>query len=534
MTYSTLLKLAVIAALTVAGCSSSDGSPDVVAGPLAALHAELDPDNGGRIVDAAGREVLLRGANVNSLGEYWAYDPDAPTVLSFDEADADAIAGIGWNVVRLIITWSRVEPEPGRYDEAYLDEAESIVRLLESRAIYTIIDLHQDAWGPSLAARDDENCPEGTTPAFGWDGAPAWATLDEDASRCITDGPATGRREFSPAVIQSFLSFWDDAAGPGGVGIQTRYHAMLSHVAARFSRYDAVAGYDPMNEANAFSETILTVAAPGMGLADQTEALSSFYERALAAIRAGEESADSPTRLMLFEPGNDWAFVPTLAVRPIFAHDGQVVYSPHIYQGGITAGGGDIDESDFQLARDDAAMYGGVPVLTGEWGTSPARATDPADDYFEQHEALQDQFRFGAALWQWSSACGDPHYAHDPPVGDASNDPDIWGFYNLECPSSQPLGFRDDFAAVLRRPLLRAAPGPIGNVLWDYEAEVLTASGDGATAGQALLLFVHEEVDESAFNLTGLANIQLERAAGSGQIWSAEATDASWRLEVTF
>ena len=529
MTYSILLKLALIAALTLTGCGSSNESPNVVPGPLSALHAELDPDSGGRIVDAAGREVLLRGVNVNSLGEYWAYDRDVPTVFSFEEADADAIAGIGWNVVRLILSWSRVEPEPGRYDEAYLDEVDAIVRLLESRAIYTIIDLHQDAWGPSLAARDDENCPEGTTPAFGWDGAPAWATLDEDASRCITDGPATGRREFSPAVIQSFLSFWDDAEGPGGTGIQARYHAMLRHVAARFSRYDAVAGYDPMNEANAFSEAILTIAAPGMGLADQTEALSSFYERALAAIREGEERANSPTRLMLFEPGNDWAFVPGLSVRPIFEHDGQVAYSPHIYQGGITAG--DIDESAFQLARDDAAMYGGVPVLTGEWGASPARASDPSDDYFERHEALQDQFRFGAALWQWTSACGDPHYAHDPPMGNVSA---IWGFYDLECPSNQRLAFREDFAAVLRRPLLRAAPGPISNVLWDYDAGVLTASGDAASVGQTLLLFVHEEVDESAFSLTGLANIQIERAVGSGQIWSAEATDASWQLEVAF
>lgn len=532
MTYPTSLKLALIAALAVTGCDSSDESPNVVPGPLSALHAELDPDHGGRVVDAEGREVLLRGVNVNSLGEYWAYDPDVPTVVSFEEADADAIAGIGWNVVRLILSWSLVEPEPGRYDEAYLDQAQAVVRLLESRAIYTIIDLHQDAWGPSLGARDDENCPEGTTPAFGWDGAPAWATLDEDASRCITDGPLTGRREFSPAVIQSFLSFWNDAKGPGGIGIQARYHAMLRHVAARFSRYDAVAGYDPMNEANAFSEALLSIAAPGMGLADQTQALSSFYQRALSAIREGERSANSPTRLMLFEPGNDWAFVPALSVRPIFEHDGQVVYSPHIYQGGITAG--DIDESDFQLARDDAAMYGGVPVLTGEWGTSPARATDPNDDYFERHEALQDQFRFGATLWQWSSACGDPHYAHDPPVGNVADDPGIWGFYDLECPSSQRLAFREDFAAVLRRPLLRAAPGPISNVRWDYETGVLTASGDAANAGQTLLLFVHEEVDESAFSLSGLANIQIERAVGSGQIWSAEATDASWHLEVTF
>jgi endoglycosylceramidase len=532
MTYPHLLKLTLVSSLAALACSSSDQSPGVVAGPLSALHAELDAENGGRIEDALGREVLLRGVNVNSLGEYWAYDPNIGTVLPFGEEDAEAIAGIGWNVVRLILSWSRVEPNPGEYDEAYLDEAEAVVRLLESREVYTIIDLHQDAWDESLAARDDDNCPEGTTPAFGWDGAPHWATLDNDASRCITDGPATGRREFSPAVIQAFLSFWNDEEGPGGVGIQARYHAMLSHVAARFSRYDAVAGYDPMNEPNAFSEEILAIAAPGLDLEDQTDALSSFYQRALGAIREGEQSADSPARLMLFEPSNDWAFVPTLAVRPVFDHDGQVVYSPHIYQGGIT--GGDLEEADFQLARDDAAMYGGVPVLTGEWGTSPARAIDPADDYFERHEALQDEYRYGAALWQWSSACGDPHYAHDPPVGDVSDDPSVWGFYDLECPSNQTLGFREDFASVLRRPLLRAAPGPIDSVMWDYEAGVFSAEGSAATEGQVLSLFVHEEVDAAAFSATGLANVEIVRALGPGQIWSAEATAKNWELRVTF
>lgn len=532
MTYSRLFKLTPIAVFAALASCASDQSPNVVAGSLSPLHAELDADNGGRIEDALGREVLLRGVNVNSLGEYWAYDPEVDTVLPFEDEDADAIAGIGWNVVRLILSWSRVEPNPGEYDEAYLDEVEAVVRLLESREIYTIIDLHQDAWDVSLAAGDDENCPEGTTPAFGWDGAPAWATLDNGASSCITDGPLTGRREFSPAVIQAFLSFWNDAEGPGGVGIQARYHSMLSHVAARFARYDAVAGYDPMNEPNAYSEEILMIAAPELGLEDQTEALSSFYQRALEAIRAGEQKANSPTRLMLFEPSNDWAFTPAFAVRPVFDHDGQVVYSPHIYQGGITGGG--LDETAFQLARDDAAMYGGVPVLTGEWGSSATRAVDPADDYFERHEAFQDEYRYGATLWQWSSACGDPHYAHDPPVGDASDDPAIWGFYDLECPSNTKLGFREDFAATLRRPLLRAAPGHIDSVTWDYEAGVFSAEGSAATGGQMLSLFVHEEVEASAFTTTGLANVELVRALGPGQIWSAEATAPSWELRVTF
>ena len=36
---------------------------------LPALHAELDPVNGGRIVDAHGRQVLLRGVNFSAYGE---------------------------------------------------------------------------------------------------------------------------------------------------------------------------------------------------------------------------------------------------------------------------------------------------------------------------------------------------------------------------------------------------------------------------------------------------------------------------------
>ena len=92
--------------IAVAGISScgSDGSA-VITGSLSALHAESDVEEGGRVRDALGREVLLRGVNVNSLGEYYAFDPEIPTVHPFDEDDADAIQSIGWNLVRLILDY---------------------------------------------------------------------------------------------------------------------------------------------------------------------------------------------------------------------------------------------------------------------------------------------------------------------------------------------------------------------------------------------------------------------------------------------
>ena len=156
---------------------------------LPALHAELDPE-GGRIRDAHGREVLLRGVNVNAFVEYWAYDPARFTTYPLTPDDADLLAGMGWNAVRLLFSWSRVEPEPGLYDEAYLDDLEDAVRLLESRGIYAILDAHQDAWGPSLAAAPDEDCGANATPAFGWDGAPEGtrAASPEEARRAEHGG----------------------------------------------------------------------------------------------------------------------------------------------------------------------------------------------------------------------------------------------------------------------------------------------------------------------------------------------------------
>ena len=284
---------------------------------LPALHADPDPVLGGRIADAFDRTVLLRGVNVNAHVEYWAYDPARFTTYPFTDADAEAIAAFGWNAVRLLLSWSRVEPEPGVYDEAYLDEIEAAILVLQSHGIYAIVDLHQDAWGATLAAPPDQTCGRGQRPAFGWDGAPGWATLDGGASRC-----AAGEREFTPAVIQSFQSFWADAPGPGGVGIRTRYAAMLGHVAGRLGRHDAVAGYDVMNEPNAFSL-----------IAGQLAGLTALYAQVVPAIRAGEDAAGVPHRLIFFEPSITWGTMP--ATADPFTDDTQIVYAPHIYQGGL-------------------------------------------------------------------------------------------------------------------------------------------------------------------------------------------------------
>jgi endoglycosylceramidase len=475
---------------------------------LPALHAELDP-LGGRIVDAKGREVVLRGVNVNAHAEYWQYG-DFPTVFPFDDADADRVASIGWNVVRLLVSWSRIEPAPGEYDEAYLQDVEKTIRLLAKRGVYSIVDFHQDAWGPTLAAPPGTVCAPGSEPAFGWDGAPAWATLDGDASRCFT-----ALRELSPAVRASWEAFFANAPGPGGIGIRTRYTAMLHHVAWRFATLKAVAGYDLTNEPNALSE-------------EQFVALATLYAEAIPAIRSGEAAARKGfEHIVFFEPSATWSDI-LVGNPPPFPHDGNVAFAPHIYRGGIS--GGPIQRSDFERARADAASHGGAPVLIGEWGSGPERAADPADVYFRQHQALQDEFRFSATLWTWRESCGDPHKASDARAGRV---PYVWGEFEVDCTTNTVTGVRQPLVDQLTRGWVRAAPGRLAATTWDPATGVLVASGAAARRKQQLVIYWPARLHGTPeVTVTGLRQVRM-RPAWGGTFILAGATGGDWSVRAS-
>jgi endoglycosylceramidase len=506
----TLVRVAFVPSLLVlAGCSTSAGSgPPAPDDPLPALQAIPDPVAGGRIVDANGREVLLRGVNVNALVEYWQYDEDLFTTYPFTEEDADAIAAIGWTAVRLLVSWSRVEPTAGAYDEAYLDEVAQAIAMLRERGVYTLLDLHQDAWGATLAAPPDEICEGVSVPAGGWDGAPGWATFDGGEPRCETGG----RREFVPAVRAAWRAFLDDAEGPGGVGIQTRYIDMFAHLVSRFANEDAVAGYDLMNEPNVFEPP------------DQPK-LSAFYHNALAAMRDAEQRVGAPRRLFLFEPSAGWSL--GFAPPPPFEHDDQVIYSPHIYQEGID--GGTLEAGFARASSEAAELYGGAPVVTGEWGGDPDRAGPSGDDYFQRHLAEQDRYRFGATMWTWREACGDPHkYA---PARDGFI-PEVWGFFEVDCATNAISGPRTALSEVLGRLTIRFAPGHLTSVQWAPGDSSLEASGENAREGNRLELFV-PTADFSAVGVkaAGLGDVATEPWFG-GTLVYGRAEGGSWSIRV--
>jgi endoglycosylceramidase len=504
-----LLAALIPTALLLGACSSDDATPRSTPLELTALHAEPDVQNGGRIVDGRGREVLLRGVNVNALAEYWK-GTDFPTTFPLVDGDPTRMQSIGWSAVRLLVSWSRIEPAPGRYDENYLDDVERTVAQLKQAGLYSIVDFHQDAWGPETAARPDEICDPNTERGLGWDGAPEWATLDAGLPRCTA-----GARELNPATMRAWQAFFADEAAADGIGIQTRYVAMLGHVARRFAGAPEVAGYDLMNEPNAFSPA-------------DNERLSAMYGRAVEAMRAAERAGQGFAHLIFFEPSALFSATGSGAPPP-FTADTNVVYAPHIYTGGFTDG--PITRAAFETTRREAAGLGGVPVLSGEWGGEPERAKDPDDRYFLDHQRLQDEFRAHATLWTWRESCGDPHKVADFRAGRI---PTVWGEFDVDCRDNSVGGARDALIAQLRRGYVRAAPGMLTETSWDHDRGRLDASGQAGDGDGELIAF-HPAAASRELTVTvhGLESPRFLAVKGGGVLITATPKGGRWSILAT-
>jgi endoglycosylceramidase len=287
---------------------------------------------------------------------------------------------------------------------------------------------------------------------------------------------------------------------------------MLAAVARALAAEPGVLGYDLMNEPNAFS-------------GPQQAALSAMYGEALVAIRAAERAAGSAPRLILFEPSALWSAFGNGA-PPDFPRDRDVVYAPHIYTGGFD--GGPITAAAFAVARDEAAAFGGVPVLSGEWGADPRRASDPGDRYFLDHQNLQDQFLFGATLWTWRESCGDPHKAADFRAGRI---PYVWGEFEVDCTTNAVTGLRQDLIDQLTRAYVRAAPGRLLESRYEHEGGAFSARGTDARAGTELLAFYPgSRHGEPTLATTGLSDVQILLAPGDNLYVIARSTGGDWSL----
>ena len=472
--------------------------------PLA-LHATRGDDPG--IFDSRGREVLLRGVNVNQLGDYYQANPAWPQVVTLRRSDFRRIARIGFNSVRLLVSWSRLEPSPGEFNRDYVARVRRAVRWARGYGLHVILDMHQDAWGKFIATEPGESCPPGSNPSVGWDGAPEWATITDGLSTCNY-----GLRELSPAVGQAWESFYLDREG-----IRTKLVQTWGRLARSFASNRAVAGYDLLNEPN-----------PGLTPGNDTAVLGEFYGDAIEAIRAAEASKRRGfEHIVFFEPGVVWSAAATYPTPPpSFTADENIVFAPHIYAESISPVS---IEQGFDFARRTAASYG-VTVWSGEWGYFSEEPADDADK-IARYAREEDAAQYGGAWWDWKQACGDPHVIHSPGGEPDALSPSLNRYVCENGPPGRSIGVPKIYREVLSRPVVRAAPAQLVSMRSDPAAGSLELEGRSPRPGCGLRVFVPSQAARPRAEGENVSRLRAERVLGDW-IVSACVGRGSYSLEI--
>lgn len=179
----------------------------------------------GRFVDPQGRQVILHGINLVNK------DPRAGYLGPEDLKTFASFRRWGFNCVRLGVIWDGLEPEPGTFNEAYLQGIDRQIAWAKRNDLYVLLDMHQDLYSVLFA-----------------DGAPAWATLTNDQPHIHLGGVRSDAYFTSPAVQAALDNFWKNAPAPDGVGLQEHYARTWAMLARRYADEPIVIGHDLMNE----------------------------------------------------------------------------------------------------------------------------------------------------------------------------------------------------------------------------------------------------------------------------------------------
>jgi endoglycosylceramidase len=337
---STLLLLALL------GCGTTRAPTEEGAPPpsLAALPVGPVGHEGRWLTDSQGRVLLVHGVNmVNKTAPY------TPAAAGFSDADATWLADNGLLVVRVGILATGVMPTPGVVDTVYVAQIAQTVHDLASHGIFSLIDLHQDGWGPTT----------------GSDGFPDWMTLTGDAVN-DTDAGFPFYYQQNPALQQAFQSFWDDAEGPNDAGLQDDYAAMFSAVAAQLAGEPYVLGYDLFNEPWPGTTWSACLNDPAGCPNLDTSELAPAYAKAVAAIRAAGDA-----HLVFGEPFVLFNYGVSTTSLPLPGADPSAGMSFHAYP---------LSPSQVPTLVGNAVAWSsstGGALLATEWGatTSPLTLT---------------------------------------------------------------------------------------------------------------------------------------------------------------
>ena len=380
--------------------------------PYSPRFAPVDSD-GTQLRDAEGRVRIFRGVNLHIAGIFDVTFDDgrAPRepLPDFDASDVVELQQLGFNLVRLPINWSAIEPVKDQYSTAYLDKVAAIVDLCRAREVRVLIDLHEDGYSKEICE----------------DGAPLWA-ITPALDMPLPGGPVMGPDcHTHPAALAAFHSFFANAGG-----LQDHYGEMLQVVAKRFAGDTNVLGFELMNEPIATDDEVL-----------------AFHQKVAAAVRAVDDK-----HLILFEPSATRNFTngAPFATLPFPTPGG--VYAPHVYAA-VFSSSTMLADNTFQSllrssisgARDEAKSWG-VPLLITEYGLGSQTVNGPS--WISAALDDMDEVSASSTWWIW----------RDPSPGG-------WGLFD-----PNPDGSYSERPAMLdrlSRPYAQAIGGDLTDVKWD-------------------------------------------------------------------
>ena len=311
---------------------------------------------GGQIVDAVGRKVLLRGFNADALVAY-PKEPPAP----LDEMDATLMQQAGFDVVRLGIDWSQLEPVRGQVDRGYLDRVVATVAALNRHGLYVVLDMHFRL---------------GWSPRFGYSGAPGWATIGVPNWNPLPQ--YSWSPSLSPAAFTSDTYFWLSSDW------KTEFYRTWQAVAVRFKDNPGVAGYDIFNEAHPL---------PIPPRIFDKYYLWPMFKDAIEAIGAVDSNH------LFFVEG-----ILLLTMNTVVVHlkAPNLVYGTHVYEGSLVPPFWNGDPSflrqRFQQRVKEAAEVP-APLWIGELGYDLTQKG--AFSYADAALDEADDLGVGWAWWQW-------------------------------------------------------------------------------------------------------------------------------------
>lgn len=399
--------------------ASVNGAP-AIAGPIRSPGGPFLYDRQGRVIFLHGVDAVYK----RKPFELYA-DPGKP--WNFSAADASLMARLGFDVVRLGMTWSGLEPgkakanspaicgrgrptNPHQLNLAVLDRyvahLKQTVDLLGRFHIFTILDMHQDVYNQ----------------AFDGEGAPSWAVCTNDVPR--TDPPGRWSSEYSTTAARIvFGHFWNnDVRGD----LQGQYDHVWGYVAKAFRGNPWVIGYDPFNEP--YSTSLVPYRGEHFDAQLQCFYTGTKYIKirlsgtpALHCPRHDPASgvvptilANDPSHLVFDEPDNYGTLGYVTFLGPMRL--GNLVYNVHLYCGArspVTGNPTNVSLCARQAARSLGKRYSDRPEMASHtqpggpaWLVTEFGATSSVP-YLANVTSLMDAEQVGWVYWSWKYY-GDP------------------------------------------------------------------------------------------------------------------------------